>query len=324
MNLKQLASGVVCTGFSGTHLDARLERELSALSPAGVVLFARNVENVEQLRRLTTGLREILDRPVIAIDQEGGRVMRLREGVAQTPSMRDLAAGRDPGEVQRAATRLAEGLNRAGVNLNFAPVLDLDFLPGNSVIGDRSFGADPQLVAQLGRAYARGLEMAGICATFKHFPGHGSTEVDSHTGLPVVDADEQTLRTRDFVPFGELLPGARAVMTAHIIFRALDAERPATLSRRILTDLLRAEMGFRGACFTDCMEMDAVAKNVGSVRGAVEALKAGADCVLISHRPELAAEIADAIVAATRSGDLLRSRLEQAYERVQLLRVSLC
>lgn len=324
MNEKRLASGVICTGFAGTRVDSRLERELSALSPAGVVLFARNVVDVGQLRRLTNGLREILDRPVIAIDQEGGRVMRLREGVPATPSMRELAAANDPGEALRAAAQLAEGLSAAGVNLNFAPVLDLDLLPGNTVIGDRSFGADPQLVTQFGRAYARGLETAGICPTFKHFPGHGSTEVDSHTGLPVVDADEATLRARDFVPFAALLPGARAVMSAHVVFRAFDAERPATLSRRILTDLLRGEMKFRGACFTDCMEMDAVAENAGSVRGAVEALKAGADCVLVSHRPELAAEIVDAIASAARSGELPHSRLEQAYERAQLLRVSLC
>jgi beta-N-acetylhexosaminidase len=159
--------------------------------------------------------------------------------------------------------------------------------------------------------------------TFKHFPGHGSTEVDSHLDLPVIDLDETTLRERDIVPFAQLLPHAEAIMTAHIVVRAFDPERPATISSRALTELLRNEIGFHGVCFTDCMQMDAIARGIGSAPGAVEALVAGADCVLVSHSIDIAEESIDRIVTAVESGHLSRARLEEAYERVNALRAKL-
>jgi beta-N-acetylhexosaminidase len=322
-DLRALAAGVLCVGFGGTRIDAELEAKLRQTPVAGVILFARNIETLAQTRALTEAIREILPDPIIAIDQEGGRVARLRQGVEELPAMLAVAATGDPALAERAGAQLAFDLRRAGVNVDYAPVLDLALYKMNTVIGARSFGDDPDIVAEFAGAFARGLRAQGIVPTFKHFPGHGSTAVDSHLDLPYIDLDEATFRNRDLVPFANLLPDAEAIMTAHIVVRSLDPENPATLSPRILTDLLRGELGFSGVCFTDCMQMDAIAKGVGSAEGAVQALVAGADCVLISHDFEVARESIDRILAALADGRLKRERLEEAFRRVQALRLNL-
>jgi beta-N-acetylhexosaminidase len=324
-DLHRLARGVICVGFGGTALDAPLERRLRELSAAGVILFARNIETPAQTRKLTDALRSLYPdlTPVLAIDQEGGRVARLRNGVEELPSMMALAACDDVELAEHAGEQLGFDLRRAGVNLDFAPVLDLALFVNNTVIGARSFGSDPKRVAMFAGAFANGLRRAGMVPTFKHFPGHGSTEVDSHLDLPVIDLDEETLRSRDLQPFVELLPSAEGVMTAHIVTRAFDRERAATISSAILTDLLREEIGFKGVCFTDCMQMDAIAKGIGSVEGAVQAIAAGADCVLISHSIDLAMQSADAIASAVENGQISLARLQEAYDRVCALRRSL-
>lgn len=322
-DIRALAAGVVCVGFDGTSIDKDLEANLRQTPLAGLILFARNIASLPQARGLTDAIREILPDPIVAIDQEGGRVARLRDGVEELPSMLAVAAANDPALAEQAGAQVAFDLRRAGVNVDYAPVLDLALFDRNTVIGARSFGDDPRRVAAFGGAFARGLQSQGVIATYKHFPGHGSTEVDSHLALPVIDLEETTLRERDLVPFAELLPSADAVMTAHIVVRSLDPDAPATLSRRILTGLLRDEIGFQGVCFTDCMQMDAIAKGVGSAAGAVQALKAGADCVLISHNFAVARESIDRIVTAVASGELPQARLEEAFRRVQTLRLKL-
>lgn len=319
-DLRRLAAGVICGGFAAKEIDAALEAKLRKLPLAGVTIFGGNIETVAQTRALTDRLREVVPSPVIAIDQEGGRVARLREGVEVIPSMMAVAATRDAQLAERAGAQIAFDLRRVGVNLNFAPVLDLALYRMNTVIGTRSFGDDPGEVTRLAGALARGLEDGGIPATFKHFPGHGSTAIDSHLNLPVIDLDEATLRARDLRPFAALLPRAAAVMTAHIVVNSLDRDRPATLSRRILTQLLREDLGFTGVCFTDCLQMDAIAKGAGSEAGAVAALGAGADCLLVSHDLDLAEAIAGAVASAVESGKLPRARLEEAHSRVLALR----
>ncbi|MHB8356087.1 MAG: beta-N-acetylhexosaminidase [Vulcanimicrobiaceae bacterium] len=322
-DVRRLAEGVICVGFEGTRVDAVLEATMREIPFAGWILFGRNVANVAQTRALTDQIRACAVRPLVAIDQEGGRVMRLRDGIEEIPPMMALAAAGDEVLAEQAGAQIAFDLRRAGVNLDFAPVLDLALFRMNTVIGTRSFGGDPKSVARLGGAFARGMRAGGVAPTYKHFPGHGSTAVDSHTDLPVIDLDEATFRARDLVPFAELLPDAPAVMTAHIMLQSLDPDSPATLSQVILTGLLREEIGFRGVCFTDCLQMDAIAKSVGVARGAVLALAAGADCVLVSHSIALARESAAAIVDAVRDGRLPLARLEEAHQRVAELRGSL-
>ena len=320
---RTLAAGIVCVGFDGTRLTPALAATLRETPFAGLILFARNIVSLEQTRALTDSIREVVRDPILAIDQEGGRVARLRDRVEELPAMLAFGAAGDEELARQAGAQLAFDLRRAGLNVDYAPVLDLMLMRLNTVIGSRAFGDDPQTVARLGGAFARGLASQGIVPTYKHFPGHGSTEVDSHLDLPAIDLDERTFRERDLVPFAKLLPGAQALMTAHIIVRSLDAERPATISPRILTTLLREEIGFDGVCFTDCMQMDAIAKGVGSAEGAVRAVVAGADCVLVSHSIDLALESIDRIAGAVENGTLPRERLEQAHARVARLRASL-
>lgn len=325
--IERLAAGVIAVGFDGLEIEPQVRARLQHLPLAGLILFARNIESVAQTRALTDDIRALLSAdgvpPFVAIDQEGGRVARLRQDVEELPSMMALSATGDESLAEEAGEQLAFDLRRAGVNVDYAPVLDLAVYRANTVIGARSFGDDPERVTQMAGAFARGLERGGIVATFKHFPGHGSTAVDSHLDLPAIDEDEAAIRARDLVPFERLLPHARALMTAHIVFRSLDAERPATLSPRILTGLLRDELGFEGVAFTDCMQMEAIASSVGTAAGAAAAIAAGADCVLISHSLDLAEDAVRAIARGVESGQIPRERLEEAFARVRTLRKQL-
>jgi len=317
--MMRVAASLVCSGFEGVRIGDGLAQFLDAVPLAGVVLFDRNIEGFEQLRELTADIRAHLRHSIIAIDQEGGRVMRLRDQVAPIPAMRELGASGDAEIVRKTGARAGSDLRRAGINLDFAPVIDIERYAENSVIGDRAFGPDPEVVASLGRAFAEGLESEGIVATFKHFPGHGATRGDSHAELPVSELDEQTLRAHDLLPFARNLPSARAVMSAHIVVPSIDTA-PATLSHRWLTEILRGELGFRGVCFSDCLQMDAIARGVGTAEGAVRAITAGADCVLISHSLQAARACVEAIEAAVSSGRLSEQRLNEAAGRVDALR----
>lgn len=308
----ELARGVVMAGIAGARLAGDFPRF------GGYLLFAREAALAE-VRALTDELRARDGKALIAIDQEGGRIVRLHEGVEPMPPMMALGAAEDLELARRAGQQTAFDLRRAGCTLDFAPVLDLALDPHNLVLGTRSFGADPQRVAELGAAFGRGLRDGGILPCYKHFPGHGSTAVDSHEALPVIEATEGTLRERDLVPFAAVARQAPAMMSAHVVARGFDAHYPATLSQRIATALLREELGFRGAFVTDCLEMNAVAPR-GVEANAVEALAAGADLLVFSHDPGAANDAVEAIAAAVDRGRLLSARLEEAYTRVQTLR----
>jgi beta-N-acetylhexosaminidase len=308
----ELAYGIIMAGITGTNFDR------SAPRFGGYLLFGGDGISLDAIRSLTDTLR--LDaRPLIAIDQEGGRVARLQEGVEPMPAMMAVGAAGEIDLARRAGEQIAFDLRRAGCTLDFAPVLDLAIEPRNTVIGSRSFGADPQRVASLGAAFGEGLQRGGILPCYKHFPGHGDTALDSHDALPVVDASEATLFARDIVPFAAVAGKAPAMMSAHVVARAFDADQPATLSRRIVNDVLRSEIGFHGAFVTDCLEMNAVAKG-GSLQAAVDALAAGADLLIFSHDARLAAGAAQAIEVAIEQGHVALARLEEAHERVSRLR----
>jgi beta-N-acetylhexosaminidase len=314
IDLGTLTRGVIATGLARAA-DPPLPRY------AGYLLFERNGTSVQAVRALTDDLRATNGNqaPLIAIDQEGGVVSRLREGAEPMPSMLALGAVDDLELAQRAGEQTAFDLRRAGCTLDLAPVLDLALDERNTVIGTRSLGSDPTRVAALGAAFGGGLMGGGIPPCYKHFPGHGATAVDSHEALPVIEAGEATLRARDLIPFAVIAREAPAIMGAHVLVRAFDGETPATLSRRIATELLRNELGFSGAYVTDCLEMNAVAAQ-GSVESAARALAAGADLLLFSHNPELAAESAERIEREVREGRLALERLQEAYGRVQRLR----
>lgn len=323
MSVGALARSIMAVGFDGaTAADAPLEA-LRSFAPGAVVLFGRNVGSADALRALVTELRAIDTLPpLVAVDQEGGRVARIGDPLAPLPSAMAVGAAHDVDACERLGMLLGRDLARLGVSVDFAPVADCALEPANTVIGTRSFGSDPVLVGRFAGAFARGLEMGGVAATIKHFPGHGSTAVDSHLALPHVTIDEATLRSRDLLPFAAAISGdaAQLVMASHVVVEALDAVNPASLSPRILTGLLRDELGFDGVACTDCLMMDAIARDPGTVAGAVAAFAAGADLLLIGHSLDLAREAADAIAAAIETGSIPRARLDDAVRRVRALR----
>ena len=322
-DLGALARGVIGVGFTGTTPGTAPLEALRAFGPGALILFARNVGTTEDLRDLVFALRATASPPpLITVDQEGGRVERIHDGVAALPSAMAVGATGDVALAEKLGTLVGRDLARLGINVDLAPVADLSLQPRSVVVSTRAYGDDPERVGAFAGAFAHGLERAGVAATVKHFPGHGSTAEDSHVALPRVTADAATLRARDLIPFERAIAGhaASIVITAHVVIEAFDPDRPATLSRKVLTDLLRGELGYDGVVATDCLEMDAIAGGIGTVRGAVEALAAGADLLLISHRLELAERAAEAIVAAVGSGELPRERLEEAHARVLALR----
>ncbi len=319
--VERLARGVLLVGFDGISLDGDVARHFERAQFAGYVLFARNAGTLAGVRSLTDCLRCLHGvPPVLAVDQEGGRVARLHEGIETIPPMMALGAASDPILARDAGQQTGFDLRRAGFTVNFAPVIDLAREKCDTAIGTRSFGSDLARTVLLARAFASGLEDQGIIATFKHFPGHGSTAADSHLGLPEVDLDERTFRERDLAAFAAVAESASAIMAAHIVARAFDDRSAATLSQALLVRVLREDFRFQGVCFTDCMQMDAIAQTIGTVPGIVAAIAAGADCALVSHDFEVAVEAADAIVRAVEKGALPYARLAQAFGRIAALR----
>ncbi|MFC0005384.1 glycoside hydrolase family 3 protein [Micromonospora siamensis] len=318
--LTRLAAAVLQPGFVGTTPPPWIRRWL-ADGLGAVVLFARNVAGPEQLAGLTAALRAERPDVVVAIDEEAGDVTRIESTRGSSrPGNLALGAVDDPALTEAVARDLGLELAAAGVTLNYAPDADVNSNPGNPVIGVRSFGADPDLVARHTAAWVRGLQTGGVAACAKHFPGHGDTRVDSHHDLPVIGASGAALRAGELVPFrAAVAAGVQAVMTGHLLVPALDPTLPATLSPYILGGLLREELGFHGVVVTDAIEMRAVADRYGLAGAAVRALAAGADAVCVGGEhadEETATRLRDAIVAAVRGGELPEERLAEAAKRV--------
>ncbi len=295
----------------------------------GVGVFARNIVSVEQLAQLTAQLRAVHPELVVAVDEEGGDVTRLEVHTGSSfPGNHALGAVDDAELTRAVATEIGHRLAACGVSVNWAPSADVNSDPDNPVIGVRSFGDDPRLVARHTAAYVDGLQSAGVAACVKHFPGHGNTNIDSHLALPRIDVGLDTLRARELVPFqAGIAAGTRCVMSAHIVIPALDPGRPGTLSRAVLTELLRAPvadggLGFDGVIYTDGMEMRAVTDTYGLDRGSVLAIAAGADAVCVGGTPSDETQVLwlrDALVRAVRDGELPEERLHDAAERVREL-----
>lgn len=314
---------VLQPGFVGTSAPDWLLRRIGE-GLASVGLFGRNIASPEQLAALTAQLRSERDDVLVAIDEEGGDVTRLevRSG-SSFPGNHALGAVDDTALTRDVAAELGRRLAACGVNLNWAPSADVNSNPDNPVIGVRSFGADPLLVARHTAAYVEGLQSAGVAACTKHFPGHGDTAVDSHHDVPRIGVDPEVLRARDLAPFrAAIAAGSRAVMSAHILVPSLDAEYPATLSHRILTGILREELGYDGLIVTDGMEMRAISATYGIERGSVLAIAAGADAICVGGGladDDTVLRLRDALVGAVRTGELSEERLADAAARVRAL-----
>jgi beta-N-acetylhexosaminidase len=319
MDAERQAQACLLAGFEGTEAPAWLRRRL-ADGLGGVVLFARNISSPEQVARLSAQLHEYGPDAVIAIDEEGGDVTRLEAGPGSSyPGNLALGQIDDVALTRSVAASIGRDLNEVGIDLDFAPVADINVEPLNPVIGVRAFGAEPARVAAHVAAFVEGLQGEGVAACAKHFPGHGNTTVDSHAGLPTILDDAQTLATGALVPFRAAVDvGVRAVMSAHLVVPAYDTV-PATVSRPLLTGLLREQLGFRGLIVTDGVDMAGITSSMGMEAAAVAALNAGADAVLLGGGPvdeSTVARLQLAIATAVRSGQLPETRLAEAAAHV--------
>ncbi|WP_312520009.1 beta-N-acetylhexosaminidase [Massilia sp.] len=314
-----LAGQLMMVRLFGTELDAETDAFLRAHRIRGACLFRQNMADAAQLTRFTGALKDALGpHALIALDQEGGAVVR-STWVPAPPSAMALGAADDPVLAREVGAAVARAVRALGFNWNFAPVLDLNNNPHNPVIAERSFGADPIQATRIAMAWMEGSESEGVACCVKHFPGHGDTHVDSHRDLPTVDKPLEELERFEFAPFRIAAPQAPAVMTAHIVYPALDPVNPATMSHAILSGILRDRFGYDGVIITDGMDMHAIAHRYGAGQAAVNALVAGADMVMAIGVRETQIETVHAIAQAIHDGVLPLPEVEARLARLSRL-----
>lgn len=327
MTRKEQIGQRLVTGFPGTELTDDYKRMVRDHKIANVTLFRENIESCAQLRRICGEIQSLVREETghaafITIDQEGGVVSRLPSDGVNVPGAMAVAATKDPENAYRAGLLTGRQLRSLGVNFDFAPVADVNINPANPVIGARSYGDDPREVGRYVCRMFQGLSDGGVLSSAKHFPGHGDTDVDSHLALPKVDKSRDELEKAELVPFRMAIKaGVPAIMTTHILFPQIEPEYlPATMSRRILTGLLRGELGYDGLIVSDCMEMQAIRDYFGTVKGAVAALGAGVDMVLITHSTLLSGEAAVEAEKALMEGRLDPDEMERSAGRILALK----
>ena len=328
-------------GSAFTVINDEVKGVVQKYHLGGVILFAENVKGTEQTTRLVDGLQQASSKIplLITIDQEGGIVRRLQTGTGMPGNMA-LGATRSTDLSYKVGNVIGRELNSLGINVNFGPDLDVNINPANPVIGVRSFGSDPNLVADLGVAYINGVQAAGVSATGKHFPGHGDTATDSHLGLPVVTHDIATMNKVDLVPFkAAIANGLDMIMTAHVAFPAVDDSKviskkdgtlvnlPATLSKKVLTDLLRTQLGFKGVVSTDALNMKAISEHFGSEEAVIMAINAGTDIALMPVAVQGTDQIANfdkvynAVIDAARTKVIAETRINESVARIVTLKI---
>ncbi|HXZ05985.1 MAG TPA: beta-N-acetylhexosaminidase [Ktedonobacteraceae bacterium] len=329
LTLEEQIGQLLMVGFWGTTPSPAIIELIQRYHVGNVILFSRNIHDTQQVLELTQQLQEIAKEAgqhhplLIAIDQENGIVQRLGEIATLFPGNMALGATGSEDIAYKVAEATGNELKALGINMNLAPVVDVNNNPANPIIGVRSFGEDPSLVARLGAAMVKGYKAASIVSCLKHFPGHGDTAIDSHLSLPVIPYTLQRLETLELVPFKSgIEAGAESVMIAHITFPKLVEQNtlPATLSPSIIQGLLRKHLDFKGVILSDCMEMGAISDRFGTERAVVMAVKAGIDLVLVSHKYKLQRASIVAIQAAIQSHELTTQEVQQAAERVVKLK----
>jgi beta-N-acetylhexosaminidase len=319
-------------GFEGTELGAELAARLGRGEAGAVILFRRNlraaapdITDVDALIELNRALHAAAPSLLICVDQEGGTVQRVREPATPWPPMlrHDDLANDDEATAEEVGHAVGVELAALGFDVDFAPVLDVHTNPGNPIIGERAFGRDADAVARRGLAFARGLATAGVIGCGKHFPGHGDTILDSHLALPRIDHDLARLEQIELAPFARAAAaGLPMIMTAHVVFAAIDAAVPATLSRAAITGVLRERLGYRGVVVSDDLDMKAIADHFGIADAAVAAVRAGCDALLLCRESEHQLQAAAALVDAGAADGATRARIAEAAGRIRALKAA--
>ena len=331
MTVREMLGQKLIFGFHGTELSEEFKSLLREYKIGNVILFLRNVQSADQLRKLCADIQKLILEETgypafIVIDQEGGMVTRLPQDAVNTPCAMSLAATGDPTNAAKASEITIRQLRGLGANFNMAPVLDVNNNPKNPVIGIRSFGDQEQKVAAFGVAAAKPYENSGILCCGKHFPGHGDTAVDSHLGIPKVEKTEEELEQLELIPFRAAAEaGIPAIMISHVMFPNIEKEQvPCTMSRYIVTDLLKKKIGYKGLILTDCMEMLAIQEHYGTPEGAVAALKAGIDLAEISSTIALEWGAAKLVNEAAERGEFDMEEIKASVEKILEYKQKIC
>lgn len=325
MTLEEKVGQLLVIGVEGTSFSSEMDNLIRNYHVGGVIIMGRNVATTNEILQLINGIKkanELNKTPLfLSVDEEGGRVSRLPVGIPKLPTSAQIGKLNDESVSYRAGTYLAGVLNEFGYNMNFAPVLDVNSNPRNPVIGNRSFGSDPYQVAKLGISTMHGMMDNGIIPVVKHFPGHGDTVVDSHKALPKVETTLEALRNVELVPFQKAIEeGADAVMVAHILFPALDPDYPSSMSKAIITGLLRNEMKFEGVIITDDLTMGAIANDYTIPEAAVQSFIAGSDLLLVVRDYEVQLNTFNAFIKAIETGEITEERLNESIKRILTLK----
>jgi len=329
-SIPELTGQMIMAGFEGTTLTPETEDLIRNCHVGGLILFSRNYENPEQLHTLIRGLQDVAASTstgwplFISVDQEGGRVARLTEPFTKYPPLCCLGHAQSESLAYRFGQALAVELVDVGINMDYAPVLDVHTNPENPIIGDRAIGTDPDTVARLAHSFIKGFKDKGMIPVGKHFPGHGDTHLDSHLDLPTVKRDAATLEAVELVPFRDTIAqGLEVIMTAHVIYTAWDKKYPATFSKTILQDILRQELGFQGVILSDDLEMKAVENYFPFGAFPRMGIEAGLDMFMICNNVEKVRFLHNQLIQDVNNGTIPTAPIQKSVERILHLKKNL-
>lgn len=319
MTLDEKIGQMIITGFNGSEYNDDMDRLINEYKVGGVILFARNIEDSNQMIDLTRALQENNNNlPLfISIDEEGGRVSRLPDDVEKFPSAFTIGLINDQQTAYENGKEIGYTLKRLGINLDYAPVLDIYSNENNTVIGDRAFSTEESIVSTMGIATMEGIEDSDIIPVVKHFPGHGDTEVDSHYGLPIVYKTLEELRNFEFIPFVKAIEsGCDVIMVSHIILNEVDSSNPASLSKIVISDLLRKDMGFDKVVITDDMSMGAITSIMSIEEACIKSIEAGCDILLLGNAYEEIEQVINSIKLKLYNGEISEEQINKSVKRI--------
>ncbi|GAA0448276.1 hypothetical protein GCM10008983_27980 [Lentibacillus halophilus] len=321
MSLDEKIGQMIISGVDGTKMTTETKNIIQKHHVGGIILYGNNINSQTQTVNFLNEMKAAnTDNPyplLLGVDEEGGRVTRMPDGVKSLPSSRSIGELNNKDVSFNVGTILGEQMKAFGFNLDFAPVLDVNSNPDNPVIGDRSFGDNPDIVARLGIQTMKGIQSEGIISAIKHFPGHGDTGKDSHLQLPKVDKSYEELSELELIPFKRAISeGADVSMVAHILLPKIDPNDPASMSEEVITGILREDYNFDGVVMTDDLTMEAITDHYHVAQAAVQSVKAGADLLLVGHNPDLIATVFDKLKSAVENGEISEDRIDQSVERI--------